>query len=222
MRSSLILAILFLESCNYIIENNTLPEDTTRQVINLKAGLGSVSVSLPKRYDTTFTWVHYSDCGQPCEKRKYRFQPSTLPIYPESGYHYKHLEDSVEQFTIEHNPYIPAGDFDNPDNHEFITSYHDHKKYEITHDPSIRIIKSDTIEKIGDRYFSIIVIDKYDSGKAQYFKKLLSTTTIRRGTIDFNFEFVSKQNNELTRNFVDNAKYYLRTIRIGSDVNIIQ
>ena len=214
MRNILIFSFLFISACNYLSKEKTPPEKSKTEKINLTDGLGSVSVLLPVRYDTTFTWIHYSDCGQPCEKRKYRFQPKDLPVNPETGYFYKIPNDSIEQFTIVHNPYIPVNDSDNTDDHDFIYSFHDHKKYEVTHNPTLRIIAADTIEKIGDRYFSIIVIDKYDSAKKQYSKKLLSTTTIRRGTIDFNFELLTKRNDSLTKKFIDNAKYYLRTIRI--------
>ena len=222
MRNFLIWCTFLLAACNYVSENDRAPsipppEESKTHKVNLEGGIGIVSFSLPVRYDTTFTWIHYSDCGAPCEKRKYRFQPKALPAYPESGFLYKTFNDSIEQFTIIHNPYIEAGYSDNTDNQSFITSFHDHKKFEIIHNPSLREIKSDTIEKIGDRYFSIIVIDRYDTAKAQYSKKLLSTTTIRRGTIDFNFELLSKKKKLLTEKFIDEAKYYLRTIRIGSN-----
>src|SRR5450631_679302 len=162
MRNILIFLVLLLAACDVSENKITRPENSKTQMINLEGGLGVVSLSLPVRYDTTFTWIHYSDCGAPCEKRKYRFQPKSLPVNMENGYFYKTLKDSVEQFTIVHNPYIPIGDSDNTDNRDFITSFHDHEKFEITHNPTLRFIKSDTIEKIGDRYFSIIVIDKYD------------------------------------------------------------
>jgi hypothetical protein len=215
MRILLFFCILLLGACHVSeIKKITPPEDSKTQVIKLEGNLGVVSLSLPARYDTIFTWIHYSDCGAPCEKRKYRLQPKTLPVYMETGFHYKPLNDSVEQFTIVHNPYIPAADSDKTNNKDFIISFHDHKKFYIIHDPALRTIKSDTIEKIGDRYFSIIVIDKYDTANAAYSKKLLSTTTIKRGTIDFNFELLSKKKDSLTENFIDEAKYYLRTIRI--------
>lgn len=214
MRNLLVFVALLLAACHVSEIKTTPPEQSKTHVIKLEGGLGVVSLSLPARYDTSFTWIHYSDCGKPCEKRKYRFQPKTLPVYMETGFRYKPLNDSIEQFTIIHNPYISPGDSDKTDNRNFIISFHDHKKFYITHDPAIRTIKSDTIEKIGDRYFSIIVIDKYDTATAEYSKKLLSTTTIKRGTIDFNFELLSKKKDSLTENFIDEAKYYLRSIRI--------
>ena len=220
MRKLLFFAVILLAACHPSENKNiTPPEASKKQVVNLAGGLGTVTVSLPERYDTSFTWIHYSDCGAPCEKRKYRFQPKVLPVNLENGYFYKTLVDSVDQFTIVHNPYIAAEDSDKTDNRDFIISFHDHKKFDIIHDPRLRMIKSDTIEKIGDRYFSIIVIDMFDSAKKVYSKKLLSTTTIKRGTIDFNFELATRQKDSLTNNFIDNAKYYLRTIHISDGNN---
>lgn len=216
MRNLLFFLVLLLPACHVSEIKTTPPEESKTQVINLKNGLGVVSLSLPVRYDTTFTWIHYSDCGAPCENRKYRFQPKILPVYMETGHRYKPLNDSIEQFTIVHNPYIDPMDSASPNNKNFIISFHDHKKFEISYDPALRNIKSDTIEKIGDRYFSIIVIDKYDTATAEYSKKLLATSTIKRGTIDFNFELLTKKKDSLTDNFIDEAKFYLRTIRIGN------
>jgi hypothetical protein len=217
MRKILVLFLVMIAAChNSQNKNQSLipPGDSKIQVINLAGGIGTITLSLPSKYDTTFTWIHYSDCGAPCEKKKYRFQPKSLPVNEETGYFYKTLKDSVEQFTIVHNPYIAVSDSDATDDGEFINSFHDHKKYYVMHDPKLRAISSDTIEKIGDRYFSIIIIDKYDTVTKTYSKKLLSTTTIRRGTIDFNFELETKRVDSLSKNFINSAKYYLRTIHI--------
>ena len=220
MKRILVFSFLFILACHNISEHTssgTPPEISKPHKVTLEEGLGVVSLSLPARYDTTFSWIHYSDCGQPCERRKYRFQPKSLPVYPETGYHYKQLEDSIEQFTIVHSPYIPVNDSDDTNNQSFITSFHDHKKFEITHNPSLRVIKSDTIEKIGDRYFSIIIIDIADTARSVFSKKVLSTTTIRRGTIDFNFEWLGTQKNSISEKFIEEATYYLRTVRIAVD-----
>ena len=142
MRKILILSLATLAGCHLSENKNIVPPETSKtHVVNLKGGLGTISLALPARYDTTFTWIHYSDCGAPCEVRKYRFQPKTLPVNMENGYFYKTLQDSVEQFTIVHNPYIPAGDSDKTDNRDFIISFHDHKKFDIIHDPRLRTDK---------------------------------------------------------------------------------
>lgn len=71
-------------------------------------------------------------------------------------------------------------------------------------------------QKIGDRHYSIIVIDLYDTLKNQYSKKLLASTTIKSNIVDFKYELLTKRNDSLTKNFINNSKYYLRTIRISN------
>lgn len=216
MRNLFIASVVLLGACTQVsnVNNKSVPPASKTVNVSLEESLGTISISLPSRYDTTFTWVHYSDCGKPCEKRKYRYQQKRWPIFPETGYSYKALTDSVDQFTIVHNPYIPVDEVDKPDNKSFIVSFHDHKKWNIIHDPAFRTITSDTIEKIRDRYYSIIIIDRYDTASKEYSKKLMATTTIRAGTIDFNFDLLRKQNDSITQNFLDDARAYLRTIHI--------
>ncbi|MEP6952061.1 MAG: hypothetical protein ABI863_22415 [Ginsengibacter sp.] len=43
-------------------------------------------------------------------------------------------------------------DSDKTDYQSFIALFHDHEKFELTHDPAFRNIKWETIEKIGNRY----------------------------------------------------------------------
>jgi hypothetical protein len=76
MRNILIFLVLLLAACDVSENKITRPENSKTQMINLEGGLGVVSLSLPVRYDTTFTWIHYSDCGAPCEKRKHGFSQS--------------------------------------------------------------------------------------------------------------------------------------------------
>jgi hypothetical protein len=220
MKNILFSLSFLLAACNYVAHEKPgqadVPKDSKTQKINLTGIGGSVTLSLPLRYDTTFSWIYYSDCGKACERRKYRFQPEALPIYQETGFHYKQLKDSIDQFTIVHSPYLISGFFDNPDDKIFMMSFHDHKKWNIIHDPELLQINSDSIEKIGDRYFSIIVIEKYDTATAEYSKELLSSTTFKNGTIDFNFKLLTKRKDSLTENFIANAKSYLRTIRFES------
>jgi len=212
-----ILPFLIITSCNYLPQVDTIqlsPEPLLIQQIKLVDSLGCISFSIPVRYDTTFIWTHYSDCGKPCNKIKYRFQPKSLIITKESGFVWTgEPKDSIERFTIIHSAYIPF--HDNTDSSS-IFQYHHHKKQDILTDPDTYKIKSDTLEKIGDRYYSIIVIDLYDSLKNQYSKKLLATTTIKSNFVDFNYELLTKRNDSLTNNFINNSKYYLRTIRISN------
>lgn len=74
---------------------------------------------------------------------------------------------------------------------------------------------SDSVEKIGERYFSVITVSLYDTIKRQYSKKLWASTTIKSNLIDFKFELLTKEKDSLKDNFIENAKYYLRTARLS-------
>jgi len=182
----------------------------------LVAALMGHPFSIPICYDTTFIWTHYSDCGKPCDEIKYRLQPKGLKITQESGFYWKgEPKDSIERFTIVHSSYFPF--HDNIDSSSIFQQHHA-KKQNIVNDPDTYKIQSDTVEKIGDRYYSIIVIDLYDTLKNKYSKKLLASTTIKGNIVDFRYELLTKRNDSLTNNFINNSKYYLRTIRINNGI----
>lgn len=190
------------------------PENSKIVITKLADSLGNMTMSLPKRYDTSFTWTHYSDCGKPCEKIKYRSQPKTLPITKESGWlWFGEPKDSIERFTIVHSGYFPF--YDNDDT-SYIFKVHKHQKADIIQSPETYKIKSDTVEKIGDRYFSIITIDLYDTANGQFSKKVLAATSIRGNGIVFNFELLTKQKDSMTQKFIDNSMYFLKTIRLSN------
>ncbi|OQP39962.1 hypothetical protein A4H97_17245 [Niastella yeongjuensis] len=212
-----IISFSIIASCNYYSQadtNQLPPEKSSIKVIKLVDSLGSITFSIPSRYDTTFIWTHYSDCGKPCDEIKYRLQPKSLKIFQESGFYWRgEPKDSVERFTIVHSGYFPF--YNNTDSNS-IFQQHFAKKQNTISDPDTYKIKSDTVEKIGDRYFSIIVIDLYDTLKNQYSKKLLASTTIKGNIVDFKYELLTKRNDSLNKNFITNSKYYLRTIRISN------
>jgi hypothetical protein len=67
----------------------------------LKDNRGTIKMDLPPSWDTAFQWTHYSDCGLPCARVRYRFQRKAFPIALEDGWLYlKFPLDSVEQLTI--------------------------------------------------------------------------------------------------------------------------
>ena len=212
-----IISVLFFVACNDSLNVDTIqlpPENSKVVVTKLADSLGNVTMSLPTRYDTSFSWTHYSDCGKPCEKIKYRSQSKTLPITKESGWIWLgEPKDSIERFTIVHSGYFQ---FHNNVDTSFIFKVHEHRKADIIQNPDTYIIKSDTVEKIGDRYFSIIVVDLYDTANRQFSKKLLAATSIRGNGIEFNFELLTKQKDLATQKFIDNSMYFLRTIRLSN------
>jgi len=212
-----IISLLFFAACNDSSKVDTikLPPETSKVVIiKLVDSLGDVTITLPTRYDTSFSWTHYSDCGKPCDRIKYRWQPKTLKISKESGWIWLgEPKDSIERFTVIHSRYFP---FHASDDSSFIFKFHEHEKGNVVQNPDTYKIKSDTVEKIGDRYFSIIAIDLYDTTKAQYSKKLLAATSIRSNIIWFDFELLTMQKGYATDKFIDNSKFYLRTVRLSN------
>lgn len=190
------------------------PEISKITVTKLMDSLGSVSVTLPLRYDTSFSWTNHSDCGKPCDKIEYRMQPKSLKITKETGWFWLgEPKDSIERFTIIHSGYFP---FRETDDTSVISKFHQYQKAIVVESPNSHKIKSDTVEKIGDRYFSIITIDLFDTTKQQFSKKLLAATTIKSSIISFNFELLTKDKSIATDKFIDNSKYYLQTIRLSN------
>jgi hypothetical protein len=213
---SIILFFLFA-GCNDNSKIDTIQlasENSIIVTLKLVDSLGNIRVTLPKRYDTSFTWTDHSDCGKPCDKIKYRFQPKMLKISKESGWIWpEQPKDSVEKFTIVHSGYFP---FHDDTDSNFIFKVHQRRKSDMVKNSDTYKIKSDTVEIIGDRYFSIVVIELFDSTKSQYSKKVLAATTIKSNPIEFRFELLTKQNNKQTTDFVNNSMYFVRTIRISN------
>src|SRR5688572_4337673 len=93
MRSVLIIVtFLFLLSCKSRTTQSEqpelLPENSRTIVVKLIDSLGTVTINIPNRYDSFFQWTNTSDCGKPCNREQYRFQPKYLPGFEESGFYY--------------------------------------------------------------------------------------------------------------------------------------
>ena len=107
--------VAFFISCNNVAKKKDIPElpkNSKAVQVQLIDSLGLVNLFVPLRYDTNFSWVHQSDCGKPCDKQKYRFQPKELPLMKESGFMWTELKDSVDCFTISHSMDFPFRDGD--------------------------------------------------------------------------------------------------------------
>ena len=183
-----ILFITILIACNNILKVDVPvppPEKPQKHTIKLIDSFGSVTIQLPARYDTNFSWTHFSDCGSLCDRIKYRFQPKFLPINKESGWMWFDLKDSIESFTIVHSGYFYSF-HQKPDTSHFWKIHEQQKESLIKHPDSYKI-KSDTIEKIDNHNFSIFTIDLYDSVKLLYTKKVIASTYIKSNAVEFNF-----------------------------------
>jgi hypothetical protein len=208
--------VSILAACHHLPATDLtprLPNNSHPVTLKLVDSLGEATFFVPMRYDASFSWTHYSDCGKSCDKIKYRYQPATLKVVKESGWAwFGDLKDSVERFTIVHSGYFP---FYNRTDSNITMVDHLNKKGGILSDPGTYKIKSDTIEKINDRFFSIVVIDLYDSTKQLFTKKVLSETTIKGNIVEFNYELLTKQKDSVTENFITNSKELLRTIHLS-------
>src|SRR2546422_22231 len=102
MKYVVVAIIVICSSCNNstsIVQDST---DFKKMEINLIDSLGIVIANVPARYDTFFSWVHYSDCNI-CHMQKYRVQTKKTPILKESGFYWDEPKDSVDRFTISHD-----------------------------------------------------------------------------------------------------------------------
>jgi hypothetical protein len=160
-RFFIFLFLLLFISCNDIVkgkDNHQLTEDSKAVQVQLIDSLGIIALSVPLQYDTSFSWIHYSDCGKPCDEQKYRFQPKVFPVLKETGWIWDEPKDSIERFTISHTLYFPFHEGDTAKNLE----RHSRLKESLFSNQDKLSIVFDTVQKINDRYFSIIAMEKSD------------------------------------------------------------
>ncbi|MFZ1527277.1 MAG: hypothetical protein WAT19_00875 [Ferruginibacter sp.] len=215
MKQLLIIIFLFcFIACNTVENQNEIkmrPEDSNPVQILLIDSLGMIEFSLPLRYDTSFSWVHYSDCGKACNEQKYRFQSKQLPLIKESGWIWEVPKDSIDRFTISHTLDFPFHDGDTTKS----VIRHNHLKEELLSDQTIPPIIFDTIQRINDRYYSIFVMEKSNTIQS---KKVLAVTTIKSNLVKFQYELMARENDTIAKSFIEKSIDLIKTIRIGKGV----
>lgn len=204
----LFIVLFFFVGCN---EHKTLvapieiPLNARVDTIRLLDSLGYVTISIPNRYDTFFQWRHTSDCYG-CGMEKHRYQPSSLRVFKESGFYYTgEPKDSIEQMTLfysEKHPFIHTIDSNDMKRLHLQIKANYKMEYNVT---------ADSVEKINDRYFSIVVIDQFDTSKNQFIKKVMAETTIRANQVRIQYELLTKVNDSICRNFIRNSRILLRS-----------
>ena len=206
-----ILSFLILVSLHDTsIRNDHIYYNNGKKVqIQLVDSLGTITLVIPERYDTSFSWIHRSDCGKSCDLQKYRFQPKYYPIVKESGWYWtEEATDSVDRLTISHSRYIPFSDGDTARN----IGLHAHFKTQLSYtDPGMKIIL-DTILRINDRYFSIYEMERSDS---IFVRELVAITTIKNNPVRFNYKMMSRKNDTLTKGFIKNALFLIKETKIS-------
>ena len=190
-----------------------MPPSNSRIItVRLIDSLGSITCSVPNRYDTFFSVDKLRTIGKGA-KEEYRFQPKSLIVSEKSGFIYTgEPKDSIERFTILHSyPFSMTY----PTLFSFL--HLEMKKLSLLADPLTYKIQSDTIEEIGDRYFSIFIIDLFDT-KSPIFKRLSALYSYSWNEITFKYELLSKREIQSVLNFIGEFKQLIRTIRLSNRI----
>ena len=172
-----------------------IPLNAKITLVKLVDTLGTLSVAVPTRYDTSFSWMELADCGLPCDKQEYRFE----------------RRDSLERFTISHSEYYPFHDGDTSRNMQ----NHLQLRADLTMDVTNPPIVFDTIEKINDRYYSIFEMEWSGTPRP---KRVLAVTTIKGNSIWFQYDLLMQKEDPESRSFIKNSLELIRTIRIAKGI----
>ncbi|WP_123864559.1 hypothetical protein [Chitinophaga barathri] len=143
--------------------------------------IGSIKLDIPQKWDTMFTWQHYS-CTIPPDETKYRFQPKTYPVFLENGSFWDDITDSVDQLTISHQPNLNPGESD----WSYIDRHHQNTKDIFLKYYPGETIDVDTILTIGELRFSILT-DIMDEKHPT-----VATTLVNAVPLRFTFRHVFK------------------------------
>ena len=209
MTIQIVISLFIIVACNTPTNNERRTESSRRVQIRLVDSLGLVSLSVPIRYDTVFSWINHSDCGKPCDEQEYRCQPKTLAITKESGFIWLgEPKDSVDRFTLSHSGYIRHRTEDTA----IDSLRHKYLKLQIVNDPDNPVIVYDTIEKICDRYFSIFVMQRSDT---IHNIRVLALTTIKGNEVKFRYDLLSKKDDMVEKSFIKNSLDLVHTIKIN-------
>lgn len=195
------------------VKMESLQENSKSTTTILRDSLGTLSFYIPVRFDTSFTWTNISDCGKPCNHEQYRYQPNVLPIYKESGFYYEIPDIAIDQFTIIHSGYFPFHEGDTSKN----IGRHENFKSRLSSTPFNGTIASDTVEKIGDRYFSIVCMNGFDKKKQKHFAKVAALTTIKSNEVEFHYDIRTRDTVNL-KEFNESSIRFIRTIRISNGI----
>jgi hypothetical protein len=204
-----IVIIFSISSCNGSPNDDTSPVKTISERVNLGDSLGTVVLSVPIRYDTSFSWINSTDCGKPCDTWTYRFQSKILPITEESGMLWMGEPlDSIDRLTIT----CPRESYHYADDTIKDLILYNQVKAGLKSKNSRVIFLLDTIQKIGDRYFTIFALNRSDSVES---KKILATTRIKGVKVEFSYELLTKKHDSLSIGFINTSYDLIKTLQIG-------
>ncbi len=176
--------------------------------------MGEIAISIPDRFDTSFSWFDTTDCGG-YRALKFRFQPNILEILKETCW-----DSPVYLWTTQRGENIDRLTF----TYEYSRSFTDQFSDSISIYQLRQIIKAesdiadftpykiilDTIEKIDNYYLSILAFEISDSLKSRFTKTLAASTLINGHLIQLGYEWFSKEDDLKIDKFIESSKYYLR------------
>lgn len=176
--------------------------------------LGTISMDLPERTDTFFSWIQESDCGKPCEQGDYRFQSKKNRIFKESGFYWVgEPEDSVDQLSIYHQ----RPTFLKAHNDSLIIKMRNLLREDLLNNTQIGDLISDTLLKIGDRFFCIFLVSDINKIKGIRNRRLIAFTTVKGTLLEFHYKLLSSHYDSILTHFFDRSLKNLMTVRIKDD-----
>lgn len=188
------------------VEN--VSNSTIRKII-LKDSLGGLTLEVPDRYDTMFSWVHSSDCGAPCNTRKIRFQPKRFPIVRESGVMWTELTDSLDRLTISYPEEIRL--IAEPPELSQVKYSHASNIIQFKTDYPDFSVKFDTIKFNHDKYYSFVALEAEGSAKR---KMISASVKILGNEVNFCYEAAKGSvSDSVYVEFIKNAISLLSTIK---------
>lgn len=75
-------------------------------------------------------------------------------------------------------------------------------------------IIADTVERIGDRFFSIFKISDFDSTSNVHIQRLIGYTSIAGNQLEFRYDLLSQKKDSIFTGFFERALKNLETVEI--------
>jgi hypothetical protein len=210
---TIITGFIFFSCLTKLKEGGPLPlqiPDTKSVIIRLEDSLGEVRLTIPVDFDTSFRWIHHSDCSS-CGYKKYRLQPRSLPVHKESGWFYDLPKDSVEQLTVSYHQKV---EIRNGTSENTIWDLHAAAKQELDAFTLSNKPICDTFLLVRNRPVSIVAFRGQDTSKRYQTASVTASTTIKGNAVRFSYQLATKNNDSLLNAFVQRSKELLQTISI--------
>ena len=189
----------------------SFPAHSKRVVVKLADSLGTVSLYVPTRYDTAYSWICESDCSI-CGFFQYRFQPHSYFIEKEHHSWAPRPFILYDRLTIRHSQDLTYANGDTSS----IRMIHDNQREIIRLQGYQSSVITDSLYKFNDRYFAVMATayELQYLGKNFYSKTIEAVTTIKNVGLEFKYEILVPVKDSIYEHFIPNALELLQTIHI--------